>query len=156
MRCPPFETQNVSMLVGPHFCMHHGLITQPPKPVTHVTRQHQTSSPATKNYGFPKTDAPVARVTIPFRFPPSSPPRKREEGVSCPLRGPRGSRFYYRLCEPLPPLPPLPSPPPPEPRPSQPGPAHVRALPRPATAPGGCRTTGAVSTNLLTPPKTRL
>nr|DAV97373.1 MAG TPA: hypothetical protein [Caudoviricetes sp.] len=68
MHCPPFGTQNVSTLVGPHFRMHPSLPLPTSKPVTRVTRQHQTSPTTPENYGFPKTDVTVTSVTIPFRF----------------------------------------------------------------------------------------
>lgn len=58
-----------SALPSPHFRMHPFTSSPTPKPVTHVTRYHQTSPTPIKNYGFPKTDAPVTRVTTPYQYP---------------------------------------------------------------------------------------
>nr|DAW01326.1 MAG TPA: hypothetical protein [Caudoviricetes sp.] len=43
MHCPPFETQNVSTLARPHRRIFIAPHSSQPKPVTHVTPQHQTS-----------------------------------------------------------------------------------------------------------------
>nr|DAM75850.1 MAG TPA: hypothetical protein [Caudoviricetes sp.] len=63
-----------------------------------MTRQHQTSPTTTKNYGFPKTDAPVARVTIPFRF---LLPSRGKRGCRTPLRGPGAHSFTINYANPF-------------------------------------------------------
>ena len=98
MHCPPFETQNVSMLVRPHFRMHPSLPLPTSKPVTSVTRQHQTSPTTPKNYGFPKTDAPVARVTMPYQF---LLPSRGKRGCRTPLRGPSAHSFFIYCANPF-------------------------------------------------------
>lgn len=136
---PPFA------LLSPHSCIHPLPSPNRPKPVTHVTGQRQTSSPDTKNYGFPKTDAPVARVTMPYQYPLLP---RGNRGCRCPLGPKTPLQLLCLLCEPLPPLP---SRPPPEPRQSQPGTQPFRALPVGPSSPRGCRTFDPPPTNHLTP-----
>lgn len=147
MHCPPFETQNVSTLVRPHFRIHPSPSPPPPKPVTHVTRQHQTSSTTPENYGFPKTDATVTSVTMPYQYPL---PSRGRRGCRC-LLGPKTPlQLLCLLCEPLPPLP---SQTPQEPPVSQPGPQPFRALPvRPSSPRGRTNNRGCVEIGLDSPP----
>ena len=98
MRCPPFETQNVSTLVGPHFRIHPSPSPHHPKPVTSVTRQHQTSPTTPLNFGFPKTDARVTDATIPFRF---LLPSRGKRGCRTPLRGSGAYSFSIHCASPF-------------------------------------------------------
>ena len=98
MHCPRFETQNVSTLLRPHRRIFIATHLSHPQPVTHVTRQHQTSPTTSENYGFPKTDARVTDVTIPFRF---LLPSRGKRGCRCPLRGPSVRSFSINYANPF-------------------------------------------------------
>ena len=147
MHCPPFETQNVSTLVRPHFRIHPSPTPPPLKPVTGVTPHHQTSPTTPKNYGFPKTDAPVTRVTTPYRYPLLA---RGKRGCRCPLRAETlqqvSTTFLFTVQIPSSSSPSITTRLPPVT-------ARPPALPRPATNARGCRTTGAVSTSALTDPR---
>nr|DAV42217.1 MAG TPA: hypothetical protein [Caudoviricetes sp.] len=78
--------------------MHPPIRPRHPKPVTHVTPHHQTSPTTPKNYGFPKTDAPVARVTMPYQF---LLPSKGKRGCRTPLRGPSAHNFFIYCANPF-------------------------------------------------------
>ena len=98
MHVSPFETQNVSTLLRPHRRIFIATHLSHPQPVTHVTRQHQTSPTTSENYGFPKTDARVTDVTIPFRF---LLPSRGKRGCRCPLRGPSVRSFSINYANPF-------------------------------------------------------
>lgn len=139
-----------SALPSPHFRMHPFTSSPTPKPVTHVTRYHQTSPTPIKNYGFPKTDAPVTSVTIPFRF---LLPSRGKRGCRSPRGGPSAhssSKYSANLTAPTLLINLLhPS----NPTPTQPAPEPYRP---PLLSPVGVEHPGPVSTSPLTARRPRL
>lgn len=98
MHVSPFETQNVSTLAQSHFRMHPSLPLPTSKSVTGVTPHRQTYPTTPENYGFPKTDALVTSVTIPFR---SLLPSRGKRGCRTPLRGSGAHGFSINYAIPF-------------------------------------------------------